>query len=203
MEALNFDLQRFAIVPTLLTGEDGNGVRYWNTIPGAEVIGFGNTFFVNHRAGCVIQCSNVDSHVYNDTVAPNVVINGDGGNDYLINDGTNVKIYGNGGQDKLYNHELGKNTKIYGGADDDYIDNRADKVFIDAGTNNDYVWNNGENVDVTCGSGDDTVRNSGLRAVINGGDDEDSIRNYGFMAQHSTVATKMILLKTLPITFQW
>ena len=44
MEVFNFDLQRFAIVPTLLTGEDGNGVRYWNTIPGAEVIGFGTRF---------------------------------------------------------------------------------------------------------------------------------------------------------------
>jgi hypothetical protein len=41
MKAFEFDLQRFSVLPTLLNGEDGGGVRYWNTIPGAVVSGFG------------------------------------------------------------------------------------------------------------------------------------------------------------------
>ena len=98
MKNFVFDIQRF-VIPTLLSGEDGGGVRYWNTIPGAAVSGFGNTFFVNHGAGCVIYCEGDNTKVYNDTVAPNVVINGAGGHDWLINDAVNVEIYGGGGQD--------------------------------------------------------------------------------------------------------
>ena len=101
MKVFNFNLQRFSVMPTLLNGEDGGGVRYWNTIPGAEVTGFGNTFFVNHGAGCVIYCDGNNTKVYNDTVAPNVIINGAGGRDWLINDAVNVKIYGNAGNDDL------------------------------------------------------------------------------------------------------
>ena len=180
MKEFFFDLQRFSILPTLLNGEDGGGVRYWNTVPGAEVAGFGNTFFVNHGAGCVIQCSNVDSHVYNDTVAPGVRINGGSGSDYLINDGTSVNIYGNGGNDRLYNHDLGKKTNIYGGVGNDYIDNRATDVHVYAGDNNDYVWNNGSKVSIDAGSGDDEIYNhGGSKVSMVGGDNDDKIYNWG------------------------
>lgn len=180
MKEFFFELQRFSIMPTLISDEDGSNVRYWNTVPGAEVAGFGGTFFVNHGANCVLQCGNVDSHVYNDTVAPGVRINGGSGNDYLINDGTSVNIYGNGGNDRLYNHDLGKKTNIYGGEGNDYIDNRATDVHVYAGDNDDYVWNNGSKVTIGGGSGVDEIYNhGGSKVSMVGGDNDDKIYNWG------------------------
>ena len=184
MKTLNFDLQRFAIVPTLLTGEDGGGVRYYNTIPGAEIVGFGSTFFVNHGAGCVIQCSNVNSHVYNDAVAPNVVINGAGGNDFLINDGVGVKINGGAGSDTIANHGPASSVMINGGSgNDSIVIEDCNYVSINAGANDDTVstWLGSSNLKINLGTGNDKVYNNGNYVSISATADDkaDEVENYG------------------------
>ena len=194
MEGFNLDLQRFSVIPTLLSGEDGGGVRYWNTIPGAEVTGFGNTFFVNHGAGCVIYCDGNNTKVYNDTVAPNVIINGAGGRDWLINDAVNVEIYGEAGADDLLSYANncklnggsgndaiqnrgGSNVKIYGGEDDDWIYNSGSKVTIDGGTGADNIENHGDTVNIAGGDNDDHIYNSGKKVTIIAGAGDDHIGN--------------------------
>lgn len=178
MEMFVFDLQRFSIMPTLLNGEDGGGVRYWNTIVGAEVSGFGNTFFVNHGANCVIYCDGDNTKVYNDTVAPNVVINGAGGRDWLINDAVNVTINGNAGKDDLLNY--GNKVELYGGKDDDALQNRGgSKVTIDGGANNDWIYNDGATVSIDGGTGSDNIENRGNNVTVNAGKNNDHVYNFG------------------------
>ena len=163
-------------MPTLLNGEDGGGVRYWNTISGAEVSGFGNTFFVNHGAGCVIYCDGNNTKVYNDTVAPNVVINGAEGRDWLINDAVNVVVNGNAGEDDILNHA--NNVELYGGTGNDAMQNQGgSNVKIYGDEDNDWIYNSGIDALIEAGEGYDNVENYGAGTKIYGGKDDDYIYN--------------------------
>lgn len=178
MDGFSFDIQRFAVMPTLVSGGGDDRTRYWNTIPGAVVAGFGNTFFVNHGKGCIIQCEDASTFVYNDTIAPGVKINGADGSDRLINDAVKVTINGNGGSDDILNHA--GNVKIYGGTGDDIIQNHGgSKVTIDAGANNDHIDNDGSKVTIAGGKGNDSVENRGSNVSIDGGKNDDYIYNFG------------------------
>ena len=136
------------------------GIKSFSGIRGTE----GNDDLRNHIA----------------TSKDNLIIQGLGGNDSLVNfQGVNVLMDGGDGNDTIYNTH-GTNVIINGGNDNDWINNGGNEVTINGGAGNDTVGNvQGTNVVIDGGDGDDFIlTGEGENLTIYGGAGNDEIANY-------------------------
>ncbi len=199
MKDLKFDIQRFAEVINLTSGndnftitgsdkivyaKDGHDFIYKkdsdsnitiNCGDGADTVKIGNYYGTNNVS--VAGGAGNDS-IYNYS-GDNWTVSGDDGNDNIRNNfGQNISINGGAGSDNISNSS-GANATINGGDGNDNIENYGDYANIEGGSGNDSITSRGGiNVSIFGGDGADELENRGKNGLIDGGYGDDLIKSY-------------------------
>ena len=180
-------------IPVMITGtEEADEIS--NNFDNATIQALGGDDFIYNNSGAdfvSIDAGNGNDFILNNNnyssdlvYGKNVTINGEAGNDFIVNWGDDGLLNGGDGNDTISNG--GENSTLIGGAGNDSINNEVSNVTINAGAGNDKVIISsgaevGRNVFVyASGDGNDSIysfaRNDTIK-IADGSDVKASVKS--------------------------
>ena len=105
----------------------------------------------------------------------NMLVQGDGGGDSIINNGDGSTLLGGAGDDSIYNYAA--SVSVNAGDDIDYVENYGSDSTLNGGEGDDTILNNGANNSVTGGAGNDFIQSNGSDVTLSGGEGDDTVYN--------------------------